>query len=106
MTSIFYSVMSNLAVRWPFLLQNNPKNLDPSYKMDLDFGIVLKTRSPCLNYPRIRLMDFPWMLYYSNNLDLDKVFLPPKMTSISDSVMSNPAVRWLFLFKYKIIPKI
>ena len=22
--------------------QNNPKNLDPSYKMDLDFGIVLE----------------------------------------------------------------
>ena len=23
-----------------FFFQNNPKNLDPSYKMDLDFGIV------------------------------------------------------------------
>ena len=25
-----------------FSFQNNPKNLDPSYKMDLDFVIVLE----------------------------------------------------------------
>ena len=26
----------SLAIRWSFSFQNNPKNLDPSYKMDLD----------------------------------------------------------------------
>ena len=29
-----------------FPLQNNPKNLDPSYKMDLDFGDCLKKENP------------------------------------------------------------
>ena len=28
------------------LFQNNPKNLDPSYRMDLDFLIVLEGRDP------------------------------------------------------------
>ena len=31
-------------IRWSFFsVQNNPKNLDPSYKMDLDFGDCLGT---------------------------------------------------------------
>ena len=34
---IYISVVCNLAVRSVFLLHNNSKNLDPSYKVDLDF---------------------------------------------------------------------
>ena len=34
---IYNSVWSNSAMRWISPFKNNPKNLDPSYKMDLDF---------------------------------------------------------------------
>ena len=27
-----------------FPFQNNPKNLDPSFEMDLDFGVVLEKK--------------------------------------------------------------
>ena len=30
------SVSCNSAINWDFLFQNNPKDLDPSYKLDLD----------------------------------------------------------------------
>ena len=38
----------NYAIGWGFLYQSNPKNLDLSYKTDLDFGIVLEGENPIL----------------------------------------------------------
>ena len=37
-------VPSNSTIRQVFPFQNKPKYLDPSYKMDLDFRIVLEGR--------------------------------------------------------------
>ena len=34
---IWKSVLCNSAIKWVFLFQNNHKDLDPSYKMDLGF---------------------------------------------------------------------
>ena len=31
------AVLCNAAAKWIFLFKNHPKNLDPSYKTDLDF---------------------------------------------------------------------
>ena len=36
-----YLYRISLVIRQSFSFQNNPKNLDPSYKMDLDFGDCL-----------------------------------------------------------------
>ena len=40
-------------VLWPldrfFLFQSDSKNLDPSCKMDSDFGTVLQCKTPCYN---------------------------------------------------------
>ena len=37
-------VLCNSAMRWGFLFLNKPKNLDPSSKTDLIFGIVLEQK--------------------------------------------------------------
>ena len=42
------SVLHNSSGRLVFLLQNKPQNLEPSYKMDLDFCVVLKEKNSCL----------------------------------------------------------
>ena len=60
------SVLWNSAIRWVSALENNPKNLDPSYKMDLDFytpphfsGGVLCYTFRCLSVlPSVRAHHF------------------------------------------------
>ena len=34
--------------RWSFFFQNNPKNLDPSYKTDLDIWDLIKKGKTCI----------------------------------------------------------
>ena len=48
MTKITKSVLCNFAIIRLLPLLNNPKNLDPSYKMDLDFWIVLEEKNSVL----------------------------------------------------------
>ena len=40
-----------MPIRWLFPFKNSPKNLDPSYKMDLDFWDCFGRENPHLNSP-------------------------------------------------------
>ena len=42
------SVLHNPVVQWVFPFQNNPKNVDQSYKIDLEFRGCFGGKSLCL----------------------------------------------------------